>query len=269
MATPFRITTHLNLIASQTDIRTVRKQIETGLQNIGVTVNTQAAGSIRSLSKQLMLATHNANRLATAIGTVVTQASSLGLVASPLAQVQKQTQLASVATKQLGSHSRSTSNDLSGLAASTQLATKRFAAYVGGALSLRVAFNYLRSSVRDSIEYERSLVKVSQVMGASAAEAKAFGVQLRSLGSDIGVSSDKLLASSQDLLAAGFSFSQVQNVIRTIGEASLGASFGNDLTQISDALILLREQFKQTRPDEFISSRWARLEHRSRGREET
>lgn len=254
MAQPFRITTQLRLIASQTDIRNVRKQVETGLQNIAVTVDTRAAGSIRSLSKQLMLASHNATRLATAIGTVVTHASSLGLVAAPLSQIQQQTKLASTATKELGSHSRSTSDDLSGLARSTQLATKRFAAYVGGALSLRVAFNHLRSSVRDSVDFESKLVKVSQVMGTSTDEARVFGGQLRTLGADLGVSSEKLLASSQELLAAGFSFSQVRNVVRTIGQASQGASFGDDLTQISDALILLREQFRQTRPDEFISS---------------
>ena len=104
--------------------------------------------------------------------------------------------------------------------------------------------NTLGSAIREAIDFERELVKVSQVTGKSMESLQGLTNTITRLSTSLGVSSTSLLSVSRILAQTGLSARDTQTALATLAKTELAPTFDN-ITQTAEGAVAILNQFGQ------------------------
>lgn len=246
----FNVVAQLQL-QGPTNLSPVINTIQNSLRNIKATVNVDvspgAAAAINNLNTQLrsLQATLGTmGSVATAAGSAVrstsasytsaaTSVSALGAAASKTIQELK----SNAAALNEGANAAESFGRAAGLAA------RRYAAFLvaGGAIIQIV--NGFKSATAASFEFERELVRLTQIGAGTQAEIKGIEQEVTRLATTLGVSSKELIQASVVLGQAGFTANQTKQALEALAQAALSPNFGN-MNQTIEGAIAVMQQFR-------------------------
>jgi TP901 family phage tail tape measure protein len=156
--------------------------------------------------------------------------------ADPRSMAQTNKQLQNVSK-----NSRAAAKDISTLNRNLQEATRRFSVITiatGTLLSLVTGF---KNATKAAVEFERELIKISQVTGKSVQQLQGLTKEVTRLSTSFGVSSADLLNVSRTLAQAGFAADQTRKALDILAKTTLAATFDNIQDTTEGAIALLRQ----------------------------
>ena len=156
-------------------------------------------------------------------------------------------QQAANATKQLNNVSKSAnqaSNSFNKLSGSLKANINRFTGLAIATRAVSLFTNTLGNAIREAIDFERELVKVSQVTGKSMEDLKGLTNTITQLSTSLGVSSTSLLSVSRILAQTGLSARDTQTALATLAKTELAPTFDN-ITQTAEGAVAILNQFGQ------------------------
>lgn len=124
------------------------------------------------------------------------------------------------------------------------LSIKRFAGLAIATRAVSLFTNTLGEAVRESIAFERELIKISQVTGKTISELKDLTNTITSLSTGLGVSSSQLLKTSRILSQAGFSAREAEIALSSLAKTELAPTFTN-IIDTTEGAVAIFNQFKQ------------------------
>ncbi len=101
--------------------------------------------------------------------------------------------------------------------------------------------NALKNGVKQAIEFEREVVKISQVTGKTAQQLSGLTREVDRLSISLGVSSSDLLEVSRTLLQTGLSAEKTKQALEVLAKTSLAATFDSIQDTTEGAIALLRQ----------------------------
>lgn len=124
------------------------------------------------------------------------------------------------------------------------LSIKRFSALAIATRTVSLFTNTLSKAIDESIQFERELIKISQVTGKTTSQLKFLTDTVNSLARGLGVSSTALLGTSRMLSQAGFTAKETQIALKTLARTELAPTFEN-ITATTEGAIAIFNQFRQ------------------------
>jgi hypothetical protein len=137
------------------------------------------------------------------------------------------------------------SKNAQSLGASLGAAARRFAAITlatGFFLGLTRAMG---DAVGKAIEFERELLKISQVTGKTVQQLSGLTNEVTKLSTSLGASSSELLNAARTLSQAGFAANKVTGALRVLAQTDLAATFDNIADTTEGAVAILRQFRKE------------------------
>ena len=156
--------------------------------------------------------------------------------ADPRSMAQTNKQLQNV-----GKNSRAAAKDINTLNRSLKEATRRFSVITLATGTLLSFVTGLKNSTKAAIEFERELIKISQVTGKSVQQLQGLTKEVTRLSTALGVSSADLLNVSRTLALAGFNAEQTRKSLDILAKTTLAATFDNIQDTTEGAIALLRQ----------------------------
>jgi TP901 family phage tail tape measure protein len=156
--------------------------------------------------------------------------------ADPRSMAQTNKQLQNV-----GKNSRAAAKDINTLNRSLKEATRRFSVITLATGTLLSFVTGLKNSTKAAIEFERELIKISQVTGKSVQQLQGLTKEVTRLSTAFGVSSADLLNVSRTLAQAGFSAEKTRKALDILAKTTLAATFDNIQDTTEGAIALLRQ----------------------------
>ncbi len=123
------------------------------------------------------------------------------------------------------------------------LAFRRAAGYTIAATALYGTGRAIASSLKEAIEFQNEMVKISQITGQSVVSLKSLRDEVFRLATTWGVSSKEILNTAQILAQAGLSAKDTQLALEALTKTSLSATFGN-MQETADGAVAAMAQFK-------------------------
>lgn len=160
---------------------------------------------------------------------------SVNLNVQGAAQANKQVQQLS---KNLGQASKSAK----GLGTDFAQSVRRFSAMAIATRAVSLFTNTLGSAIKESIAFERELVKIAQVTGQTTKNLSFLTDTVSRLSTNLGVASGSLLSVSRMLSQAGLSAKETETALRTLAMTELAPTFDN-ITQTAEGAIAIFNQF--------------------------
>jgi hypothetical protein len=124
------------------------------------------------------------------------------------------------------------------------LSIRRFAAFSVATRAVGLFTSTLNSAVNSAIDFERQLIKVSQVTGKSVGQLRGLTKQITSLSTGFGVASSDLLEVSTVLAQAGLTAEDTSIALKTLAKAALAPNF-DSITETAEGAIAILAQFQQ------------------------
>ena len=124
------------------------------------------------------------------------------------------------------------------------LSIRRFAAFSIATRAVSLFTSTLGSAVETAIDFERQLIKVSQVTGKSISQLRGLTKQITNLSTGFGVASSDLLEVSTVLAQAGLTAEDTSIALRTLAKAALAPNF-DSITETAEGAIAILAQFGQ------------------------
>jgi TP901 family phage tail tape measure protein len=162
-------------------------------------------------------------------------------------QVNVQVQGTAQATRQVQQVAQSlnaANSAASNLGRTFAISVKRFTALAVATRAVSLFTNTLANAVNEAIDFERQLIKVSQVTGQTIGELRFLTKSITDLSTGLGVSSKDLLNTSQLLLQAGISARDTEVALKTLAKAALAPNF-DSLSETTEGAIAILAQFQQ------------------------
>lgn len=153
---------------------------------------------------------------------------NIGSSASALAQVNKQLQ---GTTRSAGELNRT-----------LQESARRFSVITLATGTLLGFVAAVKNSVRSAIDFEKSLVNLSQVTGKTTDQLKPLSDEVTRLATTLGTSSKDLIDAAQTLAQAGFSAEKTKQALDILAKTTLASSFGK-ITDTTEGAIAALAQF--------------------------
>ena len=119
---------------------------------------------------------------------------------------------------------------------------KRFAAFSIATRAVGLFTRGLGDAVGQAIDFERELIKVSQVTGKSMANLRGLTKEITRLSTSLGVSSKSLISVSRVLSQAGLNAKETEIALGTLARTELAPTFEN-ITQTAEGAIAIFNQF--------------------------
>ena len=157
-----------------------------------------------------------------------------------LAQVNKQMQSVS---KSAGSASKNVNN----LSRNLSEAARRFSVITVATGTMLALARAIKDGVGEAIQFERELVRISQVTGKTTSQLKGLTQEVTRLATGLGASSKDLLNVSRTLAQAGFSAEKTKQALDILAKTSLGATFDSIQDTTEGAIAVLRQFRKEAR----------------------
>lgn len=149
----------------------------------------------------------------------------------------------SQSTKQANREISATVTSLQDFSDKAALALRRFTAFslAAGATfgSLRLIFGGLKNAAT----FERELIKVRQVSGATANSIASLRDEITRLGNSLAAPASELADVSKTLSQAGFRIGEVKTLLENLAQTRLAATFGS-IQDTTEGIIAIAGQFK-------------------------
>lgn len=124
------------------------------------------------------------------------------------------------------------------------LSIKRFGALAIATRAVALFTNTLSKAIDESIQFERELIKISQVTGKTTSQLRFLTDTVTALARGLGVSSSALLNTSRMLSQAGFTAKETQTALKTLARTELAPTFDN-ITATTEGAIAIFNQFRE------------------------
>ena len=121
---------------------------------------------------------------------------------------------------------------------------RRFTGLAIATRAVSLLTNSLGAAVRESIAFERELIKISQVTGKTITQLKNLTNTITALSTGLGVSSTSLLKTSRILSQAGLDARQTEVALTALAKTELAPTF-DDITQTAEGAVAIFNQFRQ------------------------
>lgn len=160
-------------------------------------------------------------------------------------QVNVQVQGSQTAQRQIQQLTRQTDNATTAaerMGRAFAISVRRFAAFSIATRAVSLFTSTLSDAVKSAIDFEREMVRVSQVTGDSLAKLKSFSKVVTELSTGFGVASSDILKSGQLILQAGFSAKDTEVALKSLAKAALAPNF-DSLSETTEGAIAILAQF--------------------------
>jgi len=124
------------------------------------------------------------------------------------------------------------------------LAINRFAAFTVASRAVSLFTNGLANATREAIDFERELVKISQVTGKTIQELSGLNNTITQLSVNLGTSSKDLLATTRILAQAGIQARDLDVALAALAKTTLAPTF-EDITKTAEGAVAILAQFGQ------------------------
>ena len=121
---------------------------------------------------------------------------------------------------------------------------RRFSALAIATRTVSLFTTTLSGAIQSSIDFERELVKISQVTGKTVAGLNGLVGTISNLSTSLGVSSQSLLSVSRILAQTGLSAKDTQIALGTLAKTELAPTFDN-ISQTAEGAVAILNQFGQ------------------------
>ena len=157
---------------------------------------------------------------------------------------------ANTAVQKVGVSAKVTSKNLNTAAGSANslgsalgAAARRFASITLATGFFLALTRALGSAVGRSIEFEREMLKISQVTGKTIRGLRDLSGEVTRLSTTLGVSSEELLNAARTLSQAGFAAEKVTGALKILAQTDLAATFDN-IKDTTEGAIAILSQFR-------------------------
>jgi TP901 family phage tail tape measure protein len=124
------------------------------------------------------------------------------------------------------------------------LSIRRFAAFSIATRGVGLFTSTLSDAIQTAIDFERELVKVSQVTGKSIGQLRGLTREITSLSTGLGVSSKDLLNVTTVLAQAGLTAEDTSRALRILAKSALAPNF-DSITETTEGAIAILAQFQE------------------------
>jgi len=121
---------------------------------------------------------------------------------------------------------------------------RRFAAFSIATRAVGLFTSTLADAVKTAIDFERELIKISQVTGRSVSSLRDLTDSVTNLSTGLGVTSSSLLEVTTVLTQAGLSSEDTKIALESLARAALAPNF-DSITETAEGAIAILAQFKQ------------------------
>jgi len=122
------------------------------------------------------------------------------------------------------------------------LAARRYGAFVTATFAFRALISKIKEGIGEAIDFQREVVKISQVTGKSVGELKALTQEVTRLSTTLGVSSSELVLASRTLAQAGLTATDTRKALEALAKSDLSPTF-DSITQTTEGAIAIFRQF--------------------------
>jgi len=151
---------------------------------------------------------------------------------------------ASRTAKDLTKNLKDATNASNKLAKSFVASTRRFLAFAAAGRALSLVTNNLSNAVSEAIDFERELIKISQVTGKTVKELGSLNREIKNLSTSLGVNSTQLLSVGRILSQAGFKARELEIALTALAKTELAPTFEN-IEQTAEGVVAIFNQFRK------------------------
>jgi TP901 family phage tail tape measure protein len=180
----------------------------------------QAPNNVAQVVRQIQSQLNNVN--------VNIQVQNAGQAQRQLQRITQQTNQATTAAERMGR--------------AFAVSVRRFAAFSIATRAVGLFTSTLSDAVQASIDFERQLIKISQVTGESLDKLGKLTGTITSLATNFGVASKDLLDVSTILLQAGLSSKDTEVALKSLAKAALAPNF-DSISETAEGAIAVLAQF--------------------------
>jgi TP901 family phage tail tape measure protein len=248
MATPFNLVAQITLRGpSQKQVNDVVIDIKKRLGRVTAPINLVLTGRGGAALTQLNTALNNINAslLAIRANTEATSQSMRKLGTTSVATSRAVTQgsnRGAQAVDKVGKSTQTAATEMAEFGRQSALAVRRFLAFSIPAGLLVGLVVGMRRGIGAAVEFEREMVKVSQVTGKNLSSLQDLQNEIKNLATTWGVSSAELVDVSRILSQAGFSANEAKVALEALALSDLAPTFDN-MQQSAEGLIAVMQQF--------------------------
>ena len=256
MAKGFNLTAELNL-RGPSNIRQVVSGIRKQLTGINANVNVVFDAKVAKQVKDANQSFQSFNKTLQQTRSVATSASSaLNQLSSASAKlsgnfksIPNNIQAAANASKQISQSNAQAAKATAALTTEFEefgkqsaLAVRRFAAFATVTGAIYKVSNAISNATSDFLDFQRELIKVSQVTDTSLTGLNFLVNNITQLSTSLGVSSKELVGVSRTLAQAGLSATETSKALKALALSALAPTFDN-LNNTVEGSIALMKQF--------------------------
>ena len=251
MAKGFNLTAEINL-RGPSNIRQVVSGIRKQLQGVNTSLNininkkniqgiSQANSRLAAVNKTLQITTKNASSATAAFNKLSTSMRNVANVKIPnnissgMTSATKSIQTSTKAVRQA-------KNEFEEFGKLGGLAIKRFAAFSVVTGAIYSVNNAIASGVKEFLEYDRQLTRVSQVLNVNRESLKGLDSTITQLSTSLGVSSSELANVTVTLSQAGIQAADTRKALEALAKSALAPTF-TSLTNTTEGAIAAMRQF--------------------------
>lgn len=143
---------------------------------------------------------------------------------------------------------RDTADSIEYFGKQSALAIRRFAAFTIVTTGFINFSKSVRQSISDAIDFQRELVKISQVTGRTLDGLSDLRNEITRLSTSLGSSSNELLQASRTLSQTGLSAENVRKSLQAIARSDLSPTF-DSITDTTEGSVAIFRQFNVTADD--------------------
>jgi hypothetical protein len=249
MASAFNLTAQINLRGPtnlKPIIANIKRQINGANIKLNLDVNSASAKNITGITQRLNSLSKAAINANNNVGNLNTTLSSLGGTFGSLSSaLNTNTNAVTKTAASISSAGKSvtqTTTAIQEFGKQSGLAVKRFAAFSSVTTVVFSLVNAISSASSEFVNFNKEIVRLSQVTGRSTADLGDITTEITRLSSGLGVASRDLLTVATTLAQAGLSAEDTKIALEALAESALSPSFDN-LTNTTEGAIAAFRQF--------------------------
>ena len=141
--------------------------------------------------------------------------------------------------KQIADQSNRAAQAAGSMGKALGVSIRRFTGLAIATRAVSLFTNNLGAAIKESIAFERELIKISQVTGKTIKQLSGLTKSITSLATGLGVSSTSLLSTSRILSQAGLSAKQTEIALTALAKTELAPTFEN-ITQTAEGAVYIQ-----------------------------
>ena len=149
--------------------------------------------------------------------------------------------------KGIDKSARSSAQGMNNLNKTLGEAARRFSVITIATGSMIALARAIKNSVGAAIEFERELIKISQVTGNNVTQLRGLSAEVTRLSGALGVSNQSLLETARILAQAGFSAIKTKQALEILANTTLAPSFDNIIDTTEGAIAVLNQFGREAR----------------------